>query len=110
MADKGSQGLNKREKRAIRRFILAMIVLSLLFIVFAPGRGLLSHRKLKKEVQNLIHDNATLQQRNAELAEEIKLLKNDDVYLERLAREKYGMLKKNEEVYKLKTSHSKSKK
>jgi cell division protein FtsB len=110
MADKGRQGLNKREKRAVRRFILVMIVLSLLFIVFAPGRGLLSFRKLKKEVRILTHDNATLQQRNVELAEEIKRLKNDDVYLERLAREKYGMLKKNEEVYELKTSRSKSKK
>ncbi len=107
MADKANQGLNKREKRAIRRFILAMIVLSLLFVVFAPGRGLLSHYKLKKEVRILVHDNETLQQRNAELAEEIKRLKNDEAYLERLAREKYGMLKKNEEVYELKTSHSK---
>ena len=94
MADKRSQGLNKREKRAFRRIILAVIVLSLLFLVFAPGRGLLSHRKLKNEVQALVRDNRTLQQRNVELAEEIERLKNDEAYLEQLAREKYGLLKK----------------
>lgn len=109
MADRRNQGLNKREKRALRRFVLAMIVLSLLFVVFAPGRGLFSHRKLKKEVRTLAQDNITLQQRNVELAEEIERLKNDEAYLEQLAREKYGMLKKNEEVYELRTSQSKKK-
>lgn len=107
MADKRNKGLNKREKRALRRFVLLIIVLSLIFIVFAPGRGLLSHRKLKKEIQNIAQDNSTLQQRNVELAEEIKRLKNDEAYLEQLAREKYGMLRKNEEVYELRTSHTK---
>ena len=48
-----------------------------------------------------------LQQRNLALAEEIERLKNDEAYLEHLAREKYGMLKKNEEIYELKTSRKK---
>jgi len=109
MADRPNQGLNKREKRALLRFVLAVIVLSLLFLVFAPGRGLLSYRKLKKEVQTLVRDNKMLQQRNIELADEIERLKNDEAYLEHLAREKYGMLKKNEEVYELKTSRKKKK-
>ena len=107
MAGKGKQGLNKREKRALRRFVLAIIVLGLFFLVFAPGRGLLSYRKLKKEVQALAQDNIILQQRNVELAEEIERLNNDEAYLEHLAREKYGMLKKNEEVYELGTSQTK---
>jgi len=110
MADRRNQGLNKREKKTLSRFILAVIVLSLLFLVFAPGRGLLSHRKLKHEVQTLAQDNITLQQRNVELAKEIERLKNDEAYLEQLARGKYGMLKKNEEVYELRTSQSKKKK
>ena len=107
MADRRNQGLNNREKRILRRIILAVIVLSFLFFVFAPGRGLLSHRKMKKEIQVLVRDNRTLQHRNVELAEEIERLKNDEAYLEQFAREKYGMLKKNEEVYELRTSRPK---
>ena len=109
MTDRRNQGLNKREKRALRRIILAVIVLSLLFLVFAPGRGLLSHRKMKKEIQALVRDNRTLQHRNVELAEEIERLKNDEAYLEQFARGKYGMLKKNEEVYELGTARTKKK-
>jgi cell division protein FtsB len=110
MADRRNQGLNQREKRALRRIILAVVVLSFLFLVFAPGRGLLSHRTMKKEIQALVRDNRTLQHRNIELAEEIERLKNDEAYLEQLAREKYGMLKKNEEVYELRTPRTKKKK
>jgi cell division protein FtsB len=35
----------------------------------------------------------------AALEQEIDLLLHDKAYLEKAAREKYGMLKKNEEVY-----------
>ena len=107
MADRRSQGLNNREKRALRRIILAVVVLGVLFLVFAPGRGLLSHRKMKKEIQALVRDNRTLQHRNVQLAEEIERLKNDEAYLEQFARGKYGMLKKNEEVYELRTPQTK---
>ena len=106
MANRRNQELTKREKRALRRFTLAVIVIALLFLIFAPGRGLLTHHSLKKEVQTLVHDNKMLQQRNIELAEEIERLKHDEAYLEHLAREKYGLLKKNEEIYELKSSRT----
>ncbi|CAK8716510.1 Septum formation initiator [Candidatus Electrothrix laxa] len=38
-------------------------------------------------------------QEKAVLEKEIDLLMHDKAYLEKMAREKYGMLKKNEEVY-----------
>jgi cell division protein FtsB len=106
MANRRNQELTKREKRTLRRFTLAVIVLALLFLIFVPGRGLLTHRSLKKEVRTLAHDNKMLQQRNIELAEEIERLKNDEAYLEHVAREKYGLLKKNEEIYELKSSRT----
>jgi len=109
MANRRNQQLTKREKRALRRFTLAVIILGLLVLVFFPGRGLLTYHSLNKQVQTLIRDNKMLQQRNVELAEEIEHLKNDKAYLEQLAREKYGLLKKNEEIYELKTSRNKKK-
>ena len=106
MADRRTQGLNRREKKMPRWVLAAVIVFSLLFILFAPGRGFFPYRNLKKEVQALDRDNKILHQRNIELAQEIELLKNDKDYLEQLAREKYGLLKKNEEVYNLGKSKS----
>jgi cell division protein FtsB len=49
-------------------------------------------------------ENKTLVERNAELNREIEQLQNDDVYLEEVARKKYGMLKENEMVYEYKPS------
>lgn len=109
MADRQNQKLNKREQRALRLLVLVVIVVGLLFLLFAPGRGLLPYQRLKKEVRALVQENKALQQRNIELAAEIERLKHDDAYLEQLARQKYGMLKKNEEVYELKTSRSQKK-
>lgn len=40
-----------------------------------------------------------LEVKNIELAEEIRRLRSDDVYLEGVARKRHGLLKKNETVY-----------
>ena len=71
----------------------------LVFLYFSPGCSFRTYWKLKKEHQTLAEDTKNLQQNNAELAEEIERLQKDEVYLEKVAREKYKMLKENEEVY-----------
>jgi cell division protein FtsB len=93
------QSLNRREKRALARILLAVFILALLLLVFAPGYSLHSYVQVKQQREALLADNERLQQETAQLREETRLLKHDDKYLERIAREKYGMLKKNEEVY-----------
>lgn len=93
------QGLTKREQKILNRVVLGAVILSALFLLFAPGRGVISYHNLQKEVQVLHQENKMLQQRNVQLAEEIERLKHDEAYLEELARAKYGLLKKNEEVY-----------
>jgi cell division protein FtsB len=99
MINKRSQGLNKRERKLLNRVILGAVIFAILFLLFAPGRGIIPYRNLKNKVQVLNTENKTLQQRNMELAQEIERLKNDDAYLEQLARGKQNLLKKNEEVY-----------
>ncbi len=47
----------------------------------------------------LFEENKSLLRETVELGREIKFLQNDKGYLEKVAREKYGMLKKDEEVY-----------
>ncbi len=99
MINRRKQGLNKREQKILNRVILGAVILSVLFLLFAPGRGVLPYHNLQKEVQALHQENQMLQQRNVQLAEEIERLKHDEGYLEELGRGKYGLLKKNEEVY-----------
>ncbi len=95
------EGLNKREKKALLRITLAVLLLSLLCIAFIPGRSLYSHHQLKKEIKQLRREITDKEERIGELTLEINRLQNDDAYLEQIARDKYGMLKKNEEVYEI---------
>lgn len=67
--------------------------------MFAPRCSLYSYYKIEKKSNRLIQENKKLLQEKAALEKEIDLLLHDKDYLEKIAREKYGMLKKNEEVY-----------
>lgn len=71
----------------------------LLWILFAPGRGFFHYLKLQREISTLSEENARLEARNVELTADIKRLQSDNAYLEQVAREKHGLLKKNEMVF-----------
>lgn len=89
-----------RQNKKVLWFLGALVlVFFLLWIVFAPGRGLLDFLRLKKEMSALTEENARLEARNAELSEDIKRMRSDDKYLEEVARKKHGLLKKNETVF-----------
>lgn len=81
---------------------LLFFSLILLGIIFIPGylriKSLVKqNRELERQIQEVI-------QANARLAEEQKRLKDDPVYLEKVAREKLGIAKKGEVVYQVSPS------
>ena len=94
--------LTKSERRFVKRVVTVAIILGILWILFAPNRGLFHYHKLQKEIDSLAQENILLEQRNTELQKEIERLKTDDKFLEELARQKYGLLKENETVYEVK--------
>jgi len=87
------------EKRKFLYLGLAVAFLLLLWVLFAPERGYFQYRKLQKEVTEMTREKNRLEAKNIELAEEIRRLRSDDVYLEDVARKRHGLLKKNETVY-----------
>lgn len=93
------QGFNRREKRALARILSAALILSLLFLALAPGCSLRAHFAVSKKIEQARQENQLLLRETMQLNEEIRLLQHDERHLEKIAREKYGMLKKNEEVY-----------
>jgi cell division protein FtsB len=90
---------NRRDKKVLWFLGAVVIVFFLLWILFAPGRGLVQYLQLKKEMATLAEENNRLEAKNAELTEDIKRLRSDDKYLEEVARKKHGLLKKNETVF-----------
>ncbi len=98
-AQRTRKRLSGPERRTLRRIVLLFLALGLLWLLFAPGHGLLRYRGLQHRVRTLTEENRDLARRNAELEKEIEKLRSDDRYLEELARKKYGLLKENESVY-----------
>lgn len=67
------------------------------YAVVGPS-GYLDYRELRAERERLEARIAELEANNRHLHEQIERLRNDDAYLERLARERLGMVKPNERV------------
>jgi len=105
--------VRKREEDDLRdtkmMWILGSLVaiFFLLWVLFAPGRGLLNYLKLHREMTTLSEENTRLEAKNIELIEDIKKLQSDNAYLEKIAREKHGLLKKDEMVFDFKKPEKK---
>jgi cell division protein FtsB len=87
------------EGKQLFRISIAIAVLVLLWIVFAPGSGMFHLRQQKKHLAKLKAEQEVLTQQNKEMKEDIERLQTDKGYLEQVARENHGMLKENEIVF-----------
>ena len=84
------------EKKRI--MIYALAVLAALVVVFLPGFSEL--QKLREENRELQKRIRLLEKSNEDLKQEIHRTKNDPEYVEKKAREKLGIVKKGEVIYK----------
>ena len=99
MVRQQKQGFNQREKKAFTRILLLTFFLSVFLLSFFPSCSFYSYYQMQGQQYEIIRKNKTLSQESADLNKEINLLLHDEKYLEKIARKKYGMLKKDEEVY-----------
>ncbi|HCI45516.1 MAG TPA: hypothetical protein DE315_08320 [Candidatus Omnitrophica bacterium] len=82
-------------KNALWLFAVATIIL----LFFLPSFSIMQdHRQKNLEYERRI---AELQRRNDELKEEKQRLIEDPVYLERVARERMGLVRDGEKIYKM---------
>lgn len=78
--------------------ILATLCVVFLLVYFAPC-GIQRYLQVKENLTLINSELDELKQKNQELTEEIALLKTDPNYVEKIARQKLGMLKKNEVLF-----------
>lgn len=76
-----------------------VIGVALLWLLFAPGTGVVALLKKREELRGLQQKTVQLEEDNAKLEQDIERLQNDAGYLEEIARKEYGLLRKNEQVY-----------
>jgi cell division protein FtsB len=98
-------GLLKTVMRFIKynkKVVLFLIVLVTLLVFASIGnKGLISRIKMQSERKELEEQLKTEQMKTKELQKDIEELKSSDKKIEQTAREKYGMTKQNETIYKI---------
>lgn len=93
--------LLKERKRQNRITILIFLILGVFlgYSFFFGDMGYLKYRELKQKEKNLISEINQISMENNRLRNEIELLKNDPSYLEKYAREKFGLVKPGEMIF-----------
>ncbi len=79
--------------------IVSILGAAMLGIIFIPGYVRI--KKLVRQNRELERQIVEIEQHNLKLKEEHEKLINDPIYLEKVAREKLGVVRKGEEVYRV---------
>lgn len=90
--------MSLRSVRLLRTVVLAVLAISL---AAYGGQSLTRVWALKKEVESLEREVGALRTDTARLTAEVDRLRTDPEYIEQIAREKLGLVKPGERVYKL---------
>ena len=76
-----------------------LLLAGLFLVIFFPGYA--KGQELRQKNKDLEENAKRLQAENLKLSEEKERLEKDPEYLERVGREKWGIIKKGEVVYKV---------
>ena len=80
--------------------VLVLLILGIIFLVYLTPK-VLHVRKLESRSQKLETELERIKQENKALEYELRLLREDPVYLEKVARDKFHRAKEGEIVYKV---------
>jgi len=84
----------------IGRYLIFFLLLMALLITFG-NRGIVDNYLMSKRLDNLKSQTIKITEENNELKKKILLLRNDINYIEMIARNELGMVRKGDVVYRL---------
>lgn len=99
MKRKPKQKLTATQKKRLVKISIVFLCVVFLWLIFAPDMGFISWYRRQQTIDQLHQQKAMLEKENEELRNEIEKIENDIDYFEKLAREKHGLLKKNEIIF-----------
>ena len=88
-------------------YVLGCFILSLCILTAVGERGVLHLWRLRGEKAKLDEDNYRLQKENEGLRQRISKLRNDNFYLEKMAREDLNLVRPGEIIYRFPPSEPK---
>jgi len=90
---------NSNKKRRVLYIVIAAALVAIYYLVFDGESGYLKIRAMERKILERKVENTQLAEANDRLREEIDRLRNDPAYIEKIAREKLGLAKKGEIIY-----------
>ena len=84
----------------VGRYLIFFLLLMALLITFG-NRGIVDNYLMSKRLDNLKSQTIKITEENNELKKKILLLRNDINYIEMIARNELGMVRKGDVVYRL---------
>ncbi len=99
MRNKKQSALKSKLKKI---FLTVIIILSTVLAIYVFTPCIIEQKKLNKQISNLESEIERVRESNKKLAKEIHALKNDPLYIEKLARKELGLIRSGEVIYKLK--------
>lgn len=88
-------------------YVLGFFILSLCLLTAVGERGVLHLWRLSGEKTKLDEENYRLQKENEGLRQRISKLRNDNFYLEKMAREELNLVRPGEIIYRFPPSEAK---
>lgn len=87
--------------KVLFRISLLVVILGALAFLFFHENGILKYLKLKSELNKMNSEILESEEKLKSLQAEIDSLKSSKEKIERVAREKFNMMKKNEKTFKI---------
>lgn len=92
--------MKEQKRRYTYLILLVFMILLIAYYTIFGERGILKMRKLGSNLENIRASTQELKEENEELKREIRLLQEDEAYVERIAREELGLAREDEIIYK----------
>ena len=89
------------KSKLLLRISLVVIILGALAFLFLHENGILKYLELKSELNKIDSEITASEEKLKSLQAEIESLKNSKEKIERVAREKFNMMKKNEKAFRI---------
>ena len=96
---RGDPETSSLPRRRMRGFLLAMTALLSAYLLIAGDCGLYQVWHRDRQIAALRGEIEGIKENNTRLQQEVSLLEDDLETIERIARERYGMVKAEESVY-----------
>jgi len=94
----------KIKKPSSNYYLVAIACIFFITVLILNDSGLITYFKLKKEHNRLVEELQSLSLQQEALITEINKLQTDSIYIEKIAREKFMMVRPGEKVFRVRES------